>query len=144
MLELPKIIMMSNLVVFATDLYFVLWARLAGRSVQSYKEWAFFSIFSRLGLYPQVFGQVKKWLIVGFREIGQVPHIVACLIDFNLRCDRGQQDGVLKPKKIFIFSIFSHLGPFSQVFGQVIEIAWNNKSITITCVVNGFYFALSS
>ena len=106
MLELPKIIMVSNLVVFATDFYFVLWARLAGRSVQSYKEWAFCSIFSRLGLYPQVFEQVKKWLIVGFREIAQVPHIVECLMDFNLRCYRGQQDGVLKPKKIFIFRYF--------------------------------------
>ena len=29
-------------------------------SVQSYEEWLFFSIFSRFGPFPQVFGQVKE------------------------------------------------------------------------------------
>ena len=65
-----------------------------------------FLVFLAVWAISQVFGQVKKWLIVGFREIVQVPHIVECLIDFNLRCYRGQQHGVLKPKKIFIFRYF--------------------------------------
>ena len=65
-----------------------------------------FLVFCRLGLYPHVSGQVKEWLIAGFCEMVQVAHIIACLMDFNLRCYRGQQDGALKPKKIFIFRYF--------------------------------------
>ena len=38
---------------------FFLGSRLAGKSVKSYKKWSFFSIFSPLGPFPQVFGQIK-------------------------------------------------------------------------------------
>ena len=55
-----------------------------------------FSIFSRLAPYPQVFGQVNEWLIVGLHEMIRVPHVVACPMDFNLLWDRGHQGGVLK------------------------------------------------
>ena len=79
--------------------YFVLWERFAGGSVQSNKEWSLFSIFCRLGRYPQVFGQVKEWLILGLREMIRMLHAVACAMDFNLLRDWGQQGGVLKLQK---------------------------------------------
>ena len=40
--------------------YFVLWVRLAGKSVQSYEKESFFTVFSRLGFFLQVFGQVSE------------------------------------------------------------------------------------
>ena len=38
---------------------FVLLPRLRETSVQSYKKWSFFIVVSRLGPFPQDFGQVK-------------------------------------------------------------------------------------
>ena len=61
-----------------------------------------FSIFSRFAPYPQVFGQVNEWLIVGLHEMIRVPHVVACPMYSNLLCDQGQQDGVLKNLLQFI------------------------------------------
>ena len=86
--------------------YFVLRERLAGRSVQSYKERSFFSVFSRLVSYPQVSAQVKKWLILGLREMIRVPHVVSCPIDLNFLCDQGQEGGVLNPTKNDHFQVF--------------------------------------
>ena len=57
------------------------------RSVQSYKELPFFSIFSHLRPFPQVFGQVKESLILELRKVTRVPHAVACPMDFDLLCD---------------------------------------------------------
>ena len=80
---------MPNLVPWKQSLFYFMTD--IGRKVCSNdKEWSFFSIFIPLGFYPQVFGQVKEWLIVELREIIRVPHIVACPMNFNLLCDRGQ------------------------------------------------------
>ena len=37
----------------------------------------------------------------------RVPHVVACPMDFNLLCDRGQQGGVLKLTKNGHFQLLS-------------------------------------
>ena len=79
--------------------FLALWVRLAGRSVQSYEKWSFFSVFSRLGQFLQVFGQVKEFLILGLGEIIRVLHLVGCPMDFDLLCDLGQQREVLKRMK---------------------------------------------
>ena len=42
--------------------YFVLWAKLSGRSVQSCEKWLFFSVFSQLGPLSQDFGQ--RWFML--------------------------------------------------------------------------------
>ena len=65
-------------------------------SVQSYENWSFFGVFSRLGNSPQAFGQVKEWLILELHEMIKVPHGVTCPMDFNFLCYRGQQRGVQK------------------------------------------------
>ena len=49
----------------------------------------FFSIFRRLGLFPQVYGQVKEWFILELHEMIRVFHVVVFPIDFKLLCDRG-------------------------------------------------------
>ena len=52
----------------------------------------------------------------------RVLHLFPCRTDFNLLCDRVHQEGMLKRvKKWSFFSIFSHLGTFSQLFGQDTE-----------------------
>ena len=95
--------------------YFALLSRLAGRSVQSCKELSFFSIFIRFCPFPQVFGQVK--VLLELHEMIRVPHVVTGSMGFNLLCDRGQQGGLLKPRKKWSFSgIFSRLSSFSQAF----------------------------
>ena len=56
----------------------------------------FFSIFNRFGHFPQVFGQVREWLILKLHEMIRVLHVGAWPMDFNLLCDQGQQPVVLK------------------------------------------------
>ena len=75
--------------------YFALGLRSAGKSAQTYKKLSSFSFFSRLGPFPQVFGQVKEWVILELNEMIKVLPAVACSMD-NLLSDRGQQLGVLK------------------------------------------------
>ena len=67
--------------------FFILCARFVGRSVQSYEKKSFFRVFSRLGPFPQVFRQVKEWLILELHEMIRVSLAVASLIVFILFCD---------------------------------------------------------
>ena len=105
----------------------VLW-EVGGGSVQSYKEWSFFSIFSRLRLFPQVYGQLKEWLILELREMIRVAHVVALPIDFSLLCDRGQQGGLLKPTKNDYFHVFLAFWVLFLKFVSRLRrrIYWNN------------------
>ena len=81
-----------------------------------------FNIFSRLGFFPQVFGQVKKWLMLDLHETIRVFHLVGCPIVFICFSNRDWQGRVLKiMKSDHFFSIFNCLCPFLQVFGQVKE-----------------------
>ena len=61
---------------------------LAKRSVQNYENLSFFGVFSCLGDFPQVFGQIKEWLILKVHEMIKVPNAVAGSMDFNLLCYR--------------------------------------------------------
>ena len=89
---------------------------LADRSVQIYKKWLFFTVFSSLGPFPQDFGQVKGWLMLKLRKIKYVSHAVVCPIVFILLYDQYWQGRVLKiMKNNRFFSIFCCFGRFPQV-----------------------------
>ena len=47
-------------------------------------------------IFLQVFGQVKKWLLLELHGMVRVLLAVACTMDFNLLFDRGHQLRVLK------------------------------------------------
>ena len=96
MLELHKIRSVLDLVLFSTVFILFHEQRWQGGVFKVIKNDHFLNIFSSLRPYPQVFGQAKKWLIVGLHEMIRVPRVVACPMDFNLLCDRGHQGGVLK------------------------------------------------
>ena len=96
--------------------YFVLWAKLPGRSVQNYEKWSFFSVFSRLGSFSWVFGQVKEWPILELYETIRVPHIVACPIVFLLFYERSWQGRVFKFMKNNNFYCFLPFGSLSPSF----------------------------
>ena len=109
---------------------FVLWTRLAGRSIQSYKSLSFFSAFSCLDLFPQVFGEIAYPIVYFFvlwlRLAGRSAETY---------------------KQWSFFSIFSRFGPFPKRFWAYegvayTRIAWNEKSATCGCAVNGFQFPL--
>ena len=86
--------------------YFALWSWLAGKSSQTFEKCSILSIFRHLGPLPQVFGQVKEWLVIELHEVIGVPHVVLCAVDFNLLCDWGQQGGMLRPVKNDDFKVF--------------------------------------
>ena len=85
--------------------YLVLWVKLAMRSVQSFKK-SFFSVFIRLDHFPQVYKQLKEWLILQLYETMRMLHIVVCPIVFLLFYERGWQRGVFKVMKNDLFLVF--------------------------------------
>ena len=92
---------------------------MAGRSVQTFEKGSIFSSFIRLGTFPQVFRQVKEWLILELHEVIRVLHVVACMMDFNLLCYQGKQEGVLKLMKNDHFLAFlAVLVIFSKCLGR--------------------------
>ena len=98
--------------------YFALCSRLAGRSA-TYEKGSFSGIFSSLGLFSQVFMQVRDWLILELHEMIRVPHIVTFPILFILFYDWDWQRNVKLYEKWSFFSVVSHLNLFPLVFGQV-------------------------
>ena len=54
-----------------------------------------FSIFSRLGPFPQVFGQVKEWLMLKLHEMIRVLHVAVCSIAFFVLGSRLAGRGVI-------------------------------------------------
>ena len=98
--------------------YFILWARLAGRNVQSYEKQSFLSFFSRLGPFPQVFRQLKEWLILEFHDKSVTCSYVSNCFYFVLWW-RWAGRSVQSYEKWSSFSIFDRLGPFPYVSGQV-------------------------
>ena len=58
-----------------------------------------FSAFSRLGTFPQVFGQVKELLTLELHKIIRVLHKVACSIAFILFYEQSWQGEVFKVMK---------------------------------------------
>ena len=69
---------------FVCLFYFVLRAKLAGRSVQSLEKWSVFSLFNRLGPFPQVFRQVKECLTLELHKPIRVSPLPAFPIAFIL------------------------------------------------------------
>ena len=59
----------------------------------------FLIIFSQLDSFLRIFGKVKELLILELHEMIKALHPVACPMNFNLICDRGQQGRTLKPIK---------------------------------------------
>ena len=53
-----------------------------GKSAPNYEKWSFFTIFSRLGLSPQVFGEFNEWLMLDLHKTIRVSHVVAIPIVF--------------------------------------------------------------
>ena len=86
--------------------YFVLWQRLASRSAQTYGKWLFFSIFSRVGPFPQVFPQDKELPMLKMYKIIRMSDVLAWLIVFPLFYERGSHGGVFKVIKNDHFLVF--------------------------------------
>ena len=82
----------------------------------------FFSIFSRFGLFHQVFGQVNVQPILVVNKIIKVLHLFVCPIVFILFYGLDWQGGVFKiMKNDHFLNIFISFGLFLRVFGQVNE-----------------------
>ena len=89
---------------------------------QNYKNLSLLSIFRRLGLFHQVFGQVKVWLMFDWYIIIRMSHVVACLTVFILFYEQGWEGGVFKLLKNNHFLLFLDAWIlFSEFFGQVKE-----------------------
>ena len=62
--------------------------------------------FSCLVPFPQIFGQVKEWLMIELHKIIRMSHVVACPIVFALIYERGCQGRVFKVIKNDLFLVF--------------------------------------
>ena len=126
MLGFQKMRRVSHEVAFS--IFFILWAKLAGRSVQNYEKWSFYSVVIRLSPFPQVFEQIKKWLTLQLHKIIRVSYLVAFPFFFFFFSSMGEvwSEECSKLWKMIIFLVFfGCLGLFPQVFGQVNE--WSNE-----------------
>ena len=90
------------------------------------------------GPFPQVFRQVKEWLILELHEVIRVLSVVACPIDFNLLCDRSPEGGVLKLMKIDHFLVlltvrvlFSKLLGWWRVSWLILELNETKKVLHV-------------
>ena len=92
--------------------YFVFLTKVVREECSKLWKKIFYSVFSRLDPFPQVFRQVKKCLVLQLHEIVRVVHEVACPIVFILIYDRYWQGEVLKIMKNHIFGIFKRFCPF--------------------------------
>ena len=124
MLEFQKMRRVPHEVAFS--IFFILWAKLAGRSVQNYEKWSFYSVVIRLSPFPQVFEQIKKWLTLQLHKIIRVSYLVAFPFFFFSSMSEVWSEECSKLWKMIIFLVFfGCLGLFPQVFGQVNE--WSNE-----------------
>ena len=125
MLEFQKMRRVPHEVAFS--IFFILWAKLAGRSVQNYEKWSFYSVVIRLSPFSQVFEQIKKWLTLQLHKIIRVSYLVVFPFFFFFS-SMGEvwSEECSKLWKMIIFLVFfGCLGLFPQVFGQVNE--WSNE-----------------
>ena len=64
-----------------------------------YEKSLILSVFTRLGHFPEVFGQIKEWLMLELPKIIRVSHVVAWTIVFILFYEQSWQGGVFKVMK---------------------------------------------
>ena len=57
--------------------HFALWSRLARTIAKIFQKWWFLGIFSRLGYFAPVFGQVEEWFILELLKMIKTRHVVA-------------------------------------------------------------------
>ena len=76
-----------------TDFFILFYEPILLEDCSKLWKWSFFGVFSRLGPFLQVFGQVKEWLILKLDEMIRIPHVVACpmnLICFVIEVSRAE------------------------------------------------------
>ena len=105
----------------------------------------FFSIFSRLCVFPQVFGQLNEWSALEFYEMIRVLHVVVSqLFSFFLMIEIGRETGVRIYEEWSFFYNSHSFRFFPKFLGRLwvayIRIAWNSKGATSSCLPNYFYF----
>ena len=105
-LEQHKIIRASHLV--ACSIVFILFYERSwqGGVLRHMKIDHFYSIFSRLGPFPQDFGLVKEWTMLKLHNIISVSHAVACPVVFILFYERSWQGRAFKVMKTGHFLVF--------------------------------------
>ena len=117
MLELQKLLRVTYEV--ACSNIFILFYKQSWQG-EVLKKWWFLSVFSRLGPFPQDFGQVKVLLMFELYKRIRVSHAVVCLIVFLLFFEWGWQGGTftfMKNNHFLVF--FSRLGLFSKFLGRL-------------------------
>ena len=105
------------------------------------------NFFSRLGLFPQVFGQVKEWLILELHEIIKNSHILTCSIVSILLRHLVRHGVVFEHIKMVSFKYFSLLWSVPLRFwaglGADHTVFWKNRvGMFYNCMLNSFYCAL--
>ena len=122
--------------------YLVLSATLTRRKVQSYEKISFFSVFSHLGSFPQVFRQVKEWHILELHEMIRCSDVLNC---FYFVWWLRWPGGMFKVIKNDNFLVFLHVlvNFLSFWAGEGVAYIYDN-STTCSCVPREFEFALRS
>ena len=69
--------------------HLALWSRLTRWSAKTNEKLSFSCIFSRLGSFPHVFGQLKEWFLLELLEMMKASHVVVCSIVFVWLCNLG-------------------------------------------------------
>ena len=130
-------------------LYFVV--EVGGDRAQTYEKWSFFSIFSRLASFPQVFGQVKECLTLKWHEMIKVLDVVACSMVFFLETwwfeDFSKLHRVILFKYFWPIYVVRYLWSVSSKFWASVaadHTAFYKNCEGIFCndVINCFYYAL--
>ena len=101
---------------------FVLWSRLAGRSVQGYEKWSFFKCFYQFWYFSPSLraGWGVAYIRIEWGDKSATCSSVPSCFHFVWWSRLAERIAKTYEKRSF-FSIFSHLDPFPKVFGQVKE-----------------------
>ena len=91
-----------------------------GRHAQANKENSILSFLRSLSPFPQVFRQVKKWLMLELNKISRLSHFFPCPIVFiSLNMSEVVMEKCSKLWKKINFIVFNRLSPFLQTFRQI-------------------------
>ena len=106
MLQLHNLMKLSHAV--ACPIVFILFYDQSwqGGVFEFMKTDCFSSVFSPLGHFSQVFGQVKSWLIIELYKMMKASHVAPCPVAFLLFHKRGWLGGVFKVMKIDHYLVF--------------------------------------